>query len=703
MAPLSPPWRIGVDVGGTFTDVVVADRKGGLLVKKSPSLPSDPARAILQALTVAAADANLPLRELLSKCTAFVHGSTVATNTVLEGKAALVGLLCSSGFRDALTIRRGIRSDPWRHRDPYPSPLVPRYLRLPVRGRMGPDGREREPLCIEDVAVAARQLRDGGIEAIAVAFLHSYANPVHERTARDALARVDPSLRVFLSCEVASVIGEYARTSTTVAAAAVAPRVLPYLGGLERRLAEEGHEGSFLLMQSNGGLVTLEEVSRNPASLLLSGPSGGAGALRWLATAIGDDKLITMEMGGTSCDLMLMHDGRIEMTDELEVAGYHLRLTAIDIHTVSAGGGSIARVDAGGVMTLGPDGAGSDPGPAAYDRGATNATDTDAQLLLGRLRPGPFAGGAITLNTERARQAIDRNIAAVLGVDTVAAAAGIVRLQGQALVHAVERVSVERGFDPRAFSLVAVGGAAAVHAGAVARHLGCRRVLVPRMAGVFCAFGMLNADIRRDAVKSCIEPLTEETLDKAERTFQSLENEVASALARQHLRPDQASFQRIIDLRYPGQQSTLRIAYVRNIDSIAAAFEREHRVLYGHLQPRSRPVVAALRVTGSIPAPAVPSPRLTTPAGKPRLPKPSEHRAVWVENAGILSRVPVYHGADLLPGCRVEGPCVVEEHTTTILVHPGDALGVDASDTLVIEIDTAQPRPESERQHEVAL
>src|SRR5262249_50303984 len=250
------------------------------------------------------------------------------------------GLLCTAGFRDALTIRRGIRSDPWRHRDPYPRPLVPRHLRLPVRGGIGHDGQEREALSVEDVARAAGQLRNERVEAIAVAFLHSYANPMHERAAREELTRIEPSLTVLLSCEVAPVMGEYARTSTTVAAAAVSPRVLPYLVGLERRLAAEGHQGSFLLLQSNGGLVTLEEVAHNPASLLLSGPSGGAGALRWLATATGRNNFITMEMGGTSCDVMLMHEGRIEMTDELEVAGYHLRVPAVDIHTVSAGGGA---------------------------------------------------------------------------------------------------------------------------------------------------------------------------------------------------------------------------------------------------------------------------------------------------------------------------------------------------------------------------
>jgi len=701
VALLRAPWRIGVDVGGTFTDVVVADGDGRLLIKKSVSVGGDTAQGILRALDAAAGAADLPLRQLLANCEVLVHGSTVATNTVLEGKGARVGLLCTARFRDTLTIRRGIRADPWRHRDPYPTPLVPRHLRLAVRGRIMATGEEYEPLCIADVEEAVGWLRNAGAEAVAIAFLHSYINPKHERAARDAVARVHAHLPVFLSCEVAPVIGEYERTSTTVAAAVVAPRVLPYLSELRGQLAANAYRGSLLLMQSNGGLITAEEVARNPASLLLSGPSAGVGALRWLATATGRRNLITMEMGGTSCDLMLMHEGSIEMTDEIEVAGYHLRIPAVDIHTVSAGGGSIARVDAGGVMTLGPDGAGSDPGPAAYDRGGTDATDTDAQLVLGRLREGSFAGGAIALNAARSSEAINVHIAGRLGVSTVRAAAGITKLQGQALVHAVERVSVERGFDPRAFSLVAVGGAAAMHAAAVARHLGCREVLVPRLAGVFCAFGMLNAEIRRDAVQSWIEPVSEAALEKAEEIFRSLRVEVESAFARQHLDPGQASLQRAIDLRYPGQQTALRIPYVADVEQLVSGFEAAHQALYGHLQPSANPVIAALRVSGAIGAMPIPAPRL--PIKSKGAPLPKELRTVWVEPQGLAACVPVYSGPELQPGAVIEGPCVIEERTTTVVINSGDRLHVDPSDTPIIEIAPTIAHHASATKFEAAL
>jgi N-methylhydantoinase A len=698
LPPLRPPWRIGIDIGGTFTDVVVVDEEGKLIAKKSPSIPRDPTSGIVRALEAVASDLGLSLQLLLADCSALVHGSTIATNTVLEGKVARVGLMCTAGFRDTLTIRRGIRSDPWRHRDPYPAPLVPRHLRLPLRGRIDAEGREVEPLAAEDVKDALREFAAAGIEAIAICLLHAYANPAHEHAAKAAIESIDPSLRIFLSSEVAPVIGEYARSSTTVAAAAVSPRVVPYLAVLEQRLAREGLTGPLLLMQSNGGLVTVAEVAKNPACLLLSGPSGGVGALRWLAATTGRRDLITMEMGGTSCDLILMHDGRIEMTDELEVAGYHIRIPAVDIHTVSAGGGSIARIDAGGVMTLGPDGAGSDPGPVCYDRGGRDPTDTDAQLVLGRLPAGAFAEGAISLNPKGAGDAIDRKIGRPLGLPTIAAASGIVRLQGQTLVHAVERVSVERGFDPRRFSLVAVGGAGALHAATVARRLGCREVIVPRLAGVFCAFGMLNADVRRDGVRSFIATLSATALADAEPVFRALEQEVAEALARQHLKPGTAAYERILDVRYPGQQSSLRIRYAGEPEKILAAFEAAHQALYGHVQPDSTPQIAALRVTGSIAAPAIPATR--PPEARAVEPKPYARRRVWMEEIGAVE-VPIYRGTDLHPGQSIEGPCVVEEKTTTILVNAGDSLAVSSSDIIVISIAREPREAKVATEHEV--
>ena len=695
----SRPWRIGIDIGGTFTDIVVVGANGDLLVKKSPSIPHDPSAGIFRVIAAAAQAAGISVRELLAGCSAFVHGSTIATNTVLEGKIARTGLLCTAGFRDALTIRRGIRADPWRHREPYPAPLIPRRLRLPVRGRIGPDGREIEPLCRDDVVAALETFEVEQIEAVAVAFLHAHANPIHEKAACAVLDARAPSLPVFLSSEIAPVVGEYARTSTTAAAAAVAPRVVPYLAELERRLAQNGLTAPLLLMQSNGGLVMAAEVARNPAALLLSGPSAGVGALRWLSDMTGRRNLISMEMGGTSCDLILMHDGRIEMTDELEVAGYHIRIPAVDIHTVSAGGGSIARVTAGGVMTLGPDGAGSEPGPAAYDRGGREPTDTDAQVVLGRLPSGPFADGALSLNPARARDAISARIGGKLGLDLIDASDGIVQLQVQALVHAVERVSVERGFDPRSFSLVAVGGAAALHAAAVARRLGCRDVLIPRLAGVFCAFGMLHAEVRRDAVRSFVFAPSHEALRTAEDLFRSLEEEIRATFVRQHLEADAAVMERTFELRYPGQQSSLRIAHSHDPHTIIRHFEAAHLSLYGHVQPSSAPQITALRVTGSVAPPTMAGPPAARASG---LAKPYASRHVWIADRGIIDDVSIYRGDELRHGCEISGPAIVEEPTTTILLHPGDTLRVDQSNTIVVSVGSPHRKKARQQREAVA-
>ncbi len=692
-----PPWRIGVDVGGTFTDVVVADTTGHMLITKSPSVPQDPAQGVILALSKAAEEAHSTLEDLLAGAATLVHGSTVATNIILEGKGARVGLLCTDGFRDALTVRRGIRADPWCHREPYPAPLVPRRLRLPLRGRIDHRGNEIEPLNLEDLEAAVRQFEASGVEAIAIALLHSYANPSHELAARDAIARVNPSIPVFPSCEVAPVIGEYIRTSTAAAAAAVAPRILPYLTALESRLAAVGLNAPLLLMQSNGGLVTVSEVVSNPACLLLSGPSGGVGGLRWLAEVTGERDFITMEMGGTSCDLILMHGGRIENTNTLDVAGYDVCVSAVDIHTVSAGGGSIARVDAGGVLSLGPDGAGSEPGPAAYGRGGQEATDTDAQLVLGRLPAGAFAGGAISLDPARAREAVDANIASRLGIDAIPAAAGICRLQEQTLIHAVERVSVERGYDPRQFTIVGVGGAAAVHAATVARHLGCQKVIVPRLAGVFCAFGMLNADLRRDAVRSFIRPLSDKSLVEADEMFEAMMSEIGSALARQLGDAGHAIFERAFEIRYAGQQSTLRIDYENNAAALLAVFENLHNELYGHLQPDATLEIAAVHLTGSIATPPIRA-AIGTAATTP--PTPCAFRTVWIEQDGTVDKVPIYRGDDLHPGHRLAGPLIVEEKTTTVLVNPGDELRVDAMGNLVVEIRVTEGAI-MQREHEV--
>src|SRR5690348_6170417 len=407
LTPLTPPWRIGVDVGGTFTDMVLRDSAGAVRIFKAPSVPADPSEGVLGVLRLAAQQLDLPLTQLLRDCALFVHGSTVATNTILEKKGARVGMLTTEGFRDSLEIRRGIRENQWDHRAPFPEVLVPRYLRQPVRGRIDVDGKELTPLALEDVDAAVRQFSDEGVESIAVCLFNSFLNGAHEQDVGARLATTSLGKWVSLSSDVMPTMGEYERGSTAVVNAYVAPKVTGYLQALDRQLRQLGLPNSLLLLQSNGGAVSVDQVAARPVMLVLSGPAAGVGALKGCAAPGEAANFISMEIGGTSCDVMVMAKGNVPIADSLIIDGYHLTTPSVEIHTVGAGGGTIAWVDSAGLLHVGPQGAGARPGPAAYGLGGEQPTVTDAQLVLGRLRPGPLAGGAVTLDGTLARKAIE--------------------------------------------------------------------------------------------------------------------------------------------------------------------------------------------------------------------------------------------------------------------------------------------------------
>src|SRR5471032_1054115 len=495
---LAAPWRIGVDVGGTFTDMVLRDDGGEVRIFKAPSVPADPSEGVLGVLRLAAEQLDLPLSALLRDCALFVHGSTVATNTILEKKGARVGMLTTEGFRDSLEIRRGFRENQWDHRAPFPQVLAPRYLRLPVRGRIVADGKELAPLSAEDVDTAAKLFANEGVESVAVCIFNSFLDGAHERRVGAQLANSAVGKWVSLSSEVMPTMGEYERGSTAVVNAYIAPKVTSYLHALDEQL---GQPRSVLLLQSNGGAVSVDQIAARPVMLVLSGPAAGVGALKGCAAPGEPANLISMEIGGTSCDVMVMAKGDVPVTDELVIDGYHLTTPSVEIHTVGAGGGTIAWVDDAGLLHVGPQGAGARPGPAAYGLGGENPTVTDAQLVLGRLRPGALAGGAVTLDGKLAREAIETKLAKPLGLSVEDAAAGVIRLLEQNLLHAVERLSIERGHNPATFTLVAAGGAGPMHGSVVAKALGCKRALLPRAAGAFCAMGMLQSDIRQDYLK----------------------------------------------------------------------------------------------------------------------------------------------------------------------------------------------------------
>ncbi len=670
---LVPPWRIGVDVGGTFTDMVLRDSAGTVHIFKVPSVPTDPSQGVLGVLRLAAQQLDLPLSALLRECALFVHGSTIATNTILEKKGAKVGMLTTEGFRDSLEIRRGIRENQWDHRAPFPEVLVPRYLRQPVRGRIGADGRELTPLDLGDVDAAARLFAEEGVESVAVSLFNSFLDGAHEQGVGARLATTPVGKWVSLSSDVMPTMGEYERGSTAVVNAYIAPKVSGYLRALDEQLRQLGLPRSLLLLQSNGGAVLVDQVAARPVMLVLSGPAAGVGALKGCADRGEAANLISMEIGGTSCDVMVMAKGDVPVTDALVIDGYHLTTPSVEIHTVGAGGGTIAWVDAAGLLHVGPQGAGARPGPAAYGLGGEDPTVTDAQLVLGRLKPGPLAGG-VTLDARLAREAIESKLAGPLGLPVEEAAAGVIRLLEQNLLHAVERLSIERGHNPATFTLVAAGGAGPMHGSVVAAALGCRRALLPRAAGAFCAMGMLQSDIRQDYLKVFLADLDKVERSVLEQAFAELEVRAGDFPVRD----------REVDLRYEGQQWPVRVPF-NGTDTAAArrTFEAEHQRLFGHIQPGSRIDITALRVVGRDPL------DWTPPAARPSRsdpPTPRETRKVWLDPAHGWRDVPVYAGGDLTPGCVLDGPLLIEERTTTALVGARDRLEVDPRDDFLVHI-----------------
>jgi N-methylhydantoinase A len=669
-------WRIAVDVGGTFTDLALVDGAGLVHVHKVPTTPTDPSQGVLAAVAAAATAQQLQVGELLARVGLFVHGSTIATNTVLEGKGARVGLITTEGFRDALEIRRGWRENPWDHRTPYAPVLVPRYLRLPVRGRLNRDGREIAPLVEADVTRATEVFRKEGVDAVAVCLFNSYLDPAHEARVARRVANELPAAAVTQSHKVAAIIGEYERSSTAVLNAYIGPRTLSYLKALSCRLVAGGLRGPLLLIQNNGGAVSVDEVAERPVALLLSGPAAGIGALKYYAESIGSGDLISMEIGGTSCDVMLTREGSVAYADRVTIGGYLCIAPSVEIHTIGAGGGTIANVDSAGLIHVGPAGAGADPGPACYGLGGEEATVTDAQLVLGRVRPGPIAGGSITLDAHKARQAIAHRIARPLGLTVEAAAAGIIRLMEQKLLHALQRLSSERGHDPKRFTLVAAGGAGPLHGASVGRALGVRRVYMPKLAGAFCALGMLNSDVRHDYMRVHFDDLEGADGEGIQRILSELLAVARAGLAREGFARTDMACTCSVDLRYAGQQWDLTVPVEAAFDParVRRAFEAEHDRLFGHIQPGGTIEITKLRVAGVGRLPPLPQARRACPQ---RSLSTSARRRIWLSAELGWGEVPVYEPAALTPGGHVDGPAVIDEATTTVLIGAGDRLAVD--------------------------
>lgn len=654
--------RLGVDVGGTFTDVVTVDDAGHLAIAKVPSTPRDQSSGV-----VAGWDA---LRGAPAQVTVFAHGTTVATNALLERRGARTALVTTEGFRDLLEIGRQDRAslyDLTRHR---PSPLAPRALRFVVRERMGPDGVV-VPLDADSLAAVVDAVAAADVEAIAVCLLFGFRHPRHERLVRDALEARLPDVPCSLSSDVLPEFREYERMSTTVADAYLRPRLAAYLRRLAGRSATAGLPTP-LVMQSSGGVADVETAALHPARFVLSGPAGGVVGASYVAGLSGYADVLTFDMGGTSTDVAPVVAGQVQLTTEAVVAGVPLRLPMVDVHTVSAGGGSIAWVDEGGALRVGPRSAGAEPGPAAYGRGGQEPTVTDADLVLGALPDGARLGGDVLLSRERAERALAR-LGERLGLDARETALGVARVADTEMVRALRVISVERGLDPREFALVAFGGAGGLHACALADELGCRTVLVPRAAGVLSALGLAISDVRHDHVS----PFLFADAGELEDAFATLEDAALNGLPG-------ARLERFADLRYAGQSFELTVPG-RTPEELETAFHEAHRRRYGHRIDDEPVEVVNLRVVATQPGTA---PDLAEAPGSAatrdgRADGFVGRREVLLE--GGVVRAAVHNRTRMTTGGLVQGPAVVELPEATCLVRPGWRGAVDSVGTLVLE------------------
>ena len=651
--------RIGVDTGGTFTDFVLRD-DDRVAVHKVRSTPDDPSRAILQGL----AELGMPLTGA-----DIVHGSTVATNAVLERRGAKVALVATAGFEDVLRIGRQTRRELYNVFVADRRPLVDADLVVGIRERVGADGSVLEPL--DDVALAAlgSRLREGGAEAVAVCFLHSYINPSHERAVTERLER--QGFVVSASHRVLPEYREFERWSTTVVNAYVTPLMAQYLGRLEQRLG-----GARLrIMQSNGGSISAGRAREAAVQTILSGPAAGAVGAQALAAASGYPRAIAFDMGGTSTDVTLI-DGVIGVTPESTVGDFPVRLPVIDIHTVGAGGGSIAFVDPGGALRVGPRSAGAEPGPACYGRG-DELTVTDANLLLGRIEPGYFLGGRMALDVERARS-VALTFGARLGLDERALADGIVRVANANMERAIRVVSVQRGHDPREFALLAFGGAGGMHACALAESLDMSTVIVPLHAGVLSALGMLLADVTKDYSQTVLAPAANLDPGALERTFAPLVERARADLEAEGFRPDATRLELSLDVRYVGQSYEITVPCGAGFRE---AFDQRHARLYGYSNP-SRPaevVNVRVKAVGVTEKPALPRAPLDTAP----LPEPIASRDAWF--GGRALRTAVFRREDLRPGMGGEGPAVLAGAQATAVVPPDWSFTVDRVSSVLIK------------------
>ena len=681
-------WLVGVDTGGTFTDLIAFDQASGALRRaKVPSVPDDPSLAVIDALEKLFAEGAVP-----ADIAMIVHGTTVATNALLEGKGVRAGLLITKGFRAVYEARgwsqpRGADLlDTFYQKPPL---LVPQYLTEEVLERLDYEGNVVTPLDEEMLRTAARKLVRKGVEAIAICFLFSFVNPAHEQRAAEILAEEAPNCRISVSSDVLPVIREYPRLSTTVIDAYVGPRIANYLTSLEKRLDARGvATPQKFLMQSNGGLMRISLGARHPNQTLLSGPAAGVIAGADLARMTKRGHVVTFDMGGTSTDISVIVDGAILEMSQGQIAGQDIGTPMLRVRTLGAGGGTVGEIGKDGLLKVGPRSAGSAPGPACYGRGGTEATVTDANLLLGALSGDTLLAGTLRLDAAAARAALERTGAA-LGLDALQTASGIVRIVNTHMAVDLRLALQEQGQDPRSFALVAFGGAGPLHAATLARSVGVPTVLVPLYPGLNCALGMLQTSVRHSYLKSEIGSLGHIAVERVNEVFAAIETLAMREAAEEGFSADQVKITRLLDLRYPHQGYSLCVPCPAPFDQTARqtvkqAFDLLHQNVYGQSAPKEDAHIVTFRLQSEIDVPRLALPELRRTDGNASRAIKGQ-RQLYDTTQQKFDQVNVWDREKLFAGDRFEGPAVIEQFDSTTVALAGQMVTVESTGTLVIE------------------
>lgn len=669
-------YNLGIDIGGTFTDLICVSSEGKTIVHKTLSTPQDSSVGFINGIREVAEMSGEAFGNFVSKIDSIVHGTTVATNALLTLKGAKTALITTKGFRDALEMRRGIREEQYNNHYKNVTPLAPRYLRFTVDERIDAEGKVLKKFSEQELLPIIKKIKEEKVESVAVCFMNSYKNSSHEKQAVKFLRKNFPEIFITASFEVLPSIRFYERVSTTTVSAFVGPIVAKYLDNLTRKLESINFKGTLLIMQSNGGVVVPNQVKKNPAVTVLSGPAAAPTAGAFYSQLLGYKNCITVDMGGTSFDAAIVIDNQCVTSTEGSINRYRIALPSLDIITIGAGGGSIGWINEGGLLQMGPQSAGALPGPVCYERGGKIPACTDADLILGYLNPDFFAGGKLKLNKAKAEKSIKDELASKLGLSVLETAAGMYRIINSNMAQGVREISVERGYDPREFLFIVAGGAGSIHSSEICKELEIPMFLVPNVSSIFCAAGMLLGDLKHDYIRSHFTSFKNIDRKKFLSLFNEMKEEgIHALLVEEGVSRERISFYPILDMRYVGQHHEVQLEVSWddvmnfNLENIFKSFHKEHNRQFGYSLKEEGTemelINLRLRVVGKTERPKFLSKNIKSVSAESAI---KEHRVVYIPELSRTKSVPVYDGDKPIFGAHLTGPCVIEKITTSVFV-----------------------------------